>query len=145
MNVRQEKFVFNVLAGMTAKAAYIAAGYTARGNSAEVNASRLLRNPQVSAALEAAKAKLADRLEHIAHLLVDGLDNPEKIAAAPLSQIATTLNLVIDKVRLLRGQTTAINEHRDDARLDEFRKRYDALRAEQGVTDATGTTTTSGA
>jgi len=40
----QERFRNNILSGMTAKDAYIKAGYMARDVAAKVNASKLLRN-----------------------------------------------------------------------------------------------------
>jgi phage terminase small subunit len=42
LNARQEAFCQNLAKGMSQEAAYEAAGYTARGDSAKVNASRLL-------------------------------------------------------------------------------------------------------
>jgi phage terminase small subunit len=46
-NIRHERFAQGIAQGKPATHAYIQAGYKARGNSAEVNASRLLRNAQV--------------------------------------------------------------------------------------------------
>jgi hypothetical protein len=64
------------------------------------------RHPE---AIQMAKEKmppLADRLEEIASLLAEGMDDPVKIRKAPLNQIAVALGVLIDKVRLLRGQAT---------------------------------------
>jgi phage terminase small subunit len=47
LSIQQRRFVNNVLEGMDAKNAYIKAGYRARGHTAEVNGSRLLRNAKV--------------------------------------------------------------------------------------------------
>ena len=58
-NQRHERFAQNIAKGMSATQAYIQAGYKARGNSAEVNASRLLRNAQVHERI----AELAKRAE----------------------------------------------------------------------------------
>jgi len=53
---KQQRFVEEYLVDLNASAAYRRAGYAAKGNSAEVNAVRLLRNAQVAAAIETAKA-----------------------------------------------------------------------------------------
>ncbi len=54
LNAKQRLFVAEYLTDFNATAAYRRAGYTARGNSAEVNASRLLRNAKVAAAIDEA-------------------------------------------------------------------------------------------
>lgn len=51
-NIRHERFAQGIAQGMPASRAYIEAGYKARGNSAEVNAARLLRNAQVAQRLD---------------------------------------------------------------------------------------------
>jgi transposase-like protein len=64
------------------------------------------RHPE---AIQMAKEKmppLADRLEEVVSLLAEGMDDPLKIQRAPLNQIAVALGILIDKVRLLRGQAT---------------------------------------
>jgi phage terminase small subunit len=63
LTAQQEKFKNNILKGMDAKAAYIRAGYKARGSAAEAAASRLLRNVKVKAAIEEAQKKAADKAE----------------------------------------------------------------------------------
>ena len=54
LNTKQRVFVAEYLTDFNATAAYRRAGYTARGNSAEVNASRLLRNAKVAATIDEA-------------------------------------------------------------------------------------------
>src|SRR5215204_5822036 len=61
LNERQNKFVWHIIEGKSAKEAYIAAGYKARGNSAETKASRLVRKGQVQDALARAREELAER------------------------------------------------------------------------------------
>jgi len=51
-NLRHERFAHGIARGLPASRAYIGAGYKARGNSAEVNAHRLLRKPKVSQRIE---------------------------------------------------------------------------------------------
>ncbi|QGM97707.1 terminase small subunit [Methylocystis parvus] len=53
---RQALFVEEYLKDLNATAAYIRAGYRARGNSAEVSAAKLLRLPKVAQHVEKAKA-----------------------------------------------------------------------------------------
>ena len=53
---RQALFVEEYLKDLNATAAYIRAGYRARGNSAEVSAAKLLRLPKVAEHVERAKA-----------------------------------------------------------------------------------------
>lgn len=64
------------------------------------------------------RGAMAAALECVAWKLVDALDRPpEALAAAPLNQIATALGIALDKMRLLRGQPTAIGttrHHFDD-------------------------------
>lgn len=47
LNIRQKKFADYFIQSGNAKESYLKAGYTAEGNVAEVNASRLLRNAKV--------------------------------------------------------------------------------------------------
>jgi phage terminase small subunit len=61
LNRRQEEFVRQYLLDLNAAAAYVRAGFRARGNSAEVNAARLLRNAKVSEAIEKAMVERSER------------------------------------------------------------------------------------
>lgn len=58
---KQQRFVDEYLVDLCASAAYKRAGYAARGNSAEVNAARLLRHAQVQAAINAAQVDRSQR------------------------------------------------------------------------------------
>ncbi len=51
-NTRHERFAAGVTGGSPASRAYIAAGFTAKGNAAEVGASRLLRDAKVKARID---------------------------------------------------------------------------------------------
>lgn len=51
-NVRHEKYCQNISLGMSQTESYIKAGYIARGNSAEVLSSKLLRNVKVANRIE---------------------------------------------------------------------------------------------
>lgn len=57
-NIRHERFVQAIAQGKNVTDAYVAAGYKARGNSAETAAARLFRNVQVQRRLEELAAKL---------------------------------------------------------------------------------------
>jgi phage terminase small subunit len=59
---KQEVFANEYLIDLNATAAYKRAGYVATGNSAEVNASKLLRNTKVAARVKELKDKRADEL-----------------------------------------------------------------------------------
>ena len=65
------------------------------------------------------KTLLADRLEALAHSLIDDLGD-EARRIGNVSQVAVALGIAIDKARLLRGESTAITETRtvDDRRAD---------------------------
>ncbi|UXC93117.1 terminase small subunit [Sphingobium sp. RSMS] len=60
---KQARFVEEYLVDLNATAAYRRAGYVAKGNSAEVNASRLLRNAKVQRAIAAAQQALSERTQ----------------------------------------------------------------------------------
>lgn len=73
MTPKQEAFVREYLIDLNASAAYKRAGYAAKGNAAEVNAVRLLRNAQVKAAITAAMQKRADDLEISAKYVLESI------------------------------------------------------------------------
>src|SRR6476659_4082233 len=60
LTARQEAFCRGLAKGLPASRAYVEAGYDARNNAAEANASRLLRNAKVA-------ARLADLQRQAAH------------------------------------------------------------------------------
>lgn len=63
LNVLQELFVSEYLKDKNATQSYIRAGYKARGNSAEVNASKLLSNPKIRAEIDRRMGKILERVE----------------------------------------------------------------------------------
>jgi phage terminase small subunit len=80
----QERFKNNILSGMDGKTAYIAAGYKARGAAAEVNASRLLRNAKVAAAIKKVQKRATQRAEVTCERIIEeyakiAFLNPKKI------------------------------------------------------------------
>lgn len=58
------------------------------------------------------KEALADRLERLAGTLAGDLADKAKRKGANLQQTGTTLGIVIDKMQLLRGEATGIEERR---------------------------------
>lgn len=58
---KQSAFVREYLVDLNASAAYKRAGYIAKGNAAEVNAARMLRNAQVQAEIQVAMNERAQR------------------------------------------------------------------------------------
>jgi phage terminase small subunit len=61
LSPKQARFVDEYLLDLNASAAYRRAGYSARGNAAEVTAHQLLRNPKVAAAIAEAQASRSTR------------------------------------------------------------------------------------
>jgi transposase-like protein len=55
---------------------------------------------------------LADRLEALAHLCLDLL--PGKLDAASAAQVSVSLGISLEKMRLLRNESTAHVKHEDD-------------------------------
>lgn len=67
---KQQRFVQEYLIDLNATAAYKRAGYVAKGNAAEVNASRLLRNAQVAAEVARRSKKVAEKYELTEELVI---------------------------------------------------------------------------
>lgn len=81
---KQQRFVEEYLVDLNATAAYKRAGYVAKGNAAEVNATRLLRNAQVSSEIHNAKSKRALRTEITADWVLKTLAEEKKADLADL-------------------------------------------------------------
>ena len=77
-------------------------------------------NADVEAMREGAKVDLADRLERVVGVLLAAAVDPDKVEGASLKDVMTGAGIAIDKMQLLRGEPTAINEDRlsDDERAD---------------------------
>jgi phage terminase small subunit len=69
---KQAAFVREYLVDLNAKQAAIRAGYS-KGASAEVEGSRLLRNPKVADAIAKAQGKRAEKVELTAEMVINGL------------------------------------------------------------------------
>jgi transposase-like protein len=71
------------------------------------------------------EASLADELRHAARALVGAI--PSKIADAPLNHTAIALGIIFDKLQLLEGKPTSIDEVRDALSDDDRAARVAAL------------------
>lgn len=84
LTAKQARFVEEYLVDLCASAAYKRAGYKARGNVAETNACRLLRNAQVQEAIAVKQRELAAKCEVttervIRELASCGFSDPRKL------------------------------------------------------------------
>jgi hypothetical protein len=85
-------------------------------------------NPEVANIRAGKREDLADRLEELAHSLLDGAAG--KILDANLSNVSVSLGIAIDKMRLLREQPTSITAAlTDDERADRVAALLDRARA----------------
>jgi phage terminase small subunit len=107
LNPRQQRFVEEYLVDLNATAAYIRAGYVARGNGAEVNASKLLRHPKVAEAIQAGMAARSARTGLTAKYVLESIqrlaENAEregdvKAALKGHELLGKHLKLFVDKV-----------------------------------------------
>ena len=86
-------------------------GWT-NGRSQRVSAPEIV--DEVAELRHEKRGDLASKMEEVAWRLAEAI--PSKINDAPLNQIALSLGIVIDKMRLLREESTAINENRAERR-----------------------------
>lgn len=63
-------------------------------------------HPEIVKSCEAKRAPLADRLEELAHKLIDAI--PGKIEKAKMQEVSVSAGIALDKMRLLRDQPTGI-------------------------------------
>jgi hypothetical protein len=86
------------------------------------------------------KGNMADALEAVAWKLIEVM--PTKVSKATLSQVATSLGIAIDKMRLLREQATSISGQgglTDEQRLECIREVLERVRRRRlGVHDTSG-------
>jgi phage terminase small subunit len=102
------KFVDEYMIDMNASAAYQRAGYTAKGNSAEANASRLLRNDKVQAEIakrqqimqEEAGMSVRWVLEQYRDLIVNNKVTEPSVAKGALDSVAKHYGMFTEKVKV---------------------------------------------
>jgi transposase-like protein len=95
-------------------------------------------HPVVSEIGQVKKEALADRLEDVAHRLVDAM--PDKIKDANLQQVTVSMGIAVEKMRLLREQPTSINggEIPDEQRLEFLRAVIDRIAPKRPAPAANG-------
>lgn len=115
LNARQLRFIDEYIDCANATVAYRKAGYKAKGNSAEVNATRLLKNAQVAAEIAKRRGVLverrlitADRLaEELSHLAMSDVGEIMDFTQAeprllPANQIPERARRAIQSVKVKR-------------------------------------------
>ncbi|RWN51944.1 terminase small subunit [Mesorhizobium sp.] len=100
LNIRQERFCLGLAEGLPQSRAYIEAGYRARGNAAEVEASKMVRLPKVAARIAELQAEAARRSEITVNDLVADLSIMFKLALATKNP-AAGVSAVLGKAKLL--------------------------------------------
>jgi hypothetical protein len=96
-------------------------------------------HPTVTQMGQQKREDLADRLEGLAHRLLDAI--PARLPDADLKQLSVSLGIAVDKMRLLRGQPTSIEGHdlTDEQRLARLRELAERARARRlGLPDPAG-------
>ena len=110
LTVKHRVFVAEYLTDFNATAAYRRAGYTARGNSAEVNASRLLKNAKVAAAIDEA---IEERLRALGVTSYRVLEELSRLAFSDIRNYVKwgTANVsLIDSEELADDEAAAVAE-----------------------------------
>lgn len=72
-------------------------------------------NQAVSQKSDLKKGSMADECERLAWKLLGGIDNDAKIEEAAVNTLSVSFGTLVDKMRLLRGestQTVNVNDHR---------------------------------
>ncbi|UCI23509.1 terminase small subunit [Mesorhizobium sp. B2-8-5] len=135
LNTRQERFCLWLAEGLPQSRAYVEAGYSARGNAAEVSASQLLRNPKVAARLAELQAGAARRSEITVDELVAELESMRKLAMAcknPAAGVAAVmgkaklLGLIVDKAEVATTIRKPLREPSDTEQmsLEEWQAKF---------------------
>ena len=73
---------------------------------------------------------LADRMEALAHTLLDDVLDSENAAArriGKINEVSTAIAIAIDKARLLRGEATNITENRTEGAKERVIHRLDRI------------------
>ncbi|RWA60693.1 MAG: Terminase small subunit [Mesorhizobium sp.] len=144
LNMRQERFCLGLAEGLPQSRAYIEAGYSARGNAAEVEASKMVRLPKVAARIAELRADAAKRSEITIDDLVADLNLMFKLALAtknPAAGVtavmgkAKLLGLIIDRAEVATTQRRPMREPGEvkQMTLEEWTARFAAKRADGGT------------
>ncbi|MER8373688.1 terminase small subunit [Mesorhizobium sp. M1406] len=109
LNIRHERFCHALAEGLPQSRAYIEAGYAARGNAAEVEASKMVRLPKVAARVAELQGKAAERAVVTIETIARQLDEDRQLAlrekqasaaVAATMALAKIYGLVIDKQQI---------------------------------------------
>jgi transposase-like protein len=90
-------------------------------------------NKEVTEIREVKKKELSEKLEEVAYKLTDNLmirAESELSILVPMKDVATSLGIVVDKMQLLKGKPTSINENLP---REQKRKRVKEFLQEQGI------------
>ncbi|TPM27259.1 Terminase small subunit [Mesorhizobium sp. B2-2-2] len=135
LNARQERFCLGLAEGLPQSRAYVEAGYVARGNAAEVEASKMVRLPKVAARLAELQAAAALRSEIAVDDLVAELEDMRKLAIAcknPAAGVAAVmgkaklLGLIVDKAEVATTLRKPLREPGESQQmsLDEWQAKF---------------------
>ncbi|RUW27305.1 terminase small subunit [Mesorhizobium sp. M4B.F.Ca.ET.215.01.1.1] len=135
LNIRQERFCFGLAEGLPQSRAYVEAGYAARGNAAEVEASKMVRLPKVAARVAELRAEAAKRSEVTVDDLVAELEIMRKLAMAcknPAAGVAAVmgkaklLGLIVDKAEVDQTLRRPMREPGEvkQMSLEEWQRRF---------------------
>ncbi|RWG80221.1 MAG: hypothetical protein EOQ69_21635 [Mesorhizobium sp.] len=100
LNTRQERFCLGLAEGLPQSRAYVEAGYAARGNAAEVEASKMVRLPKVAARVAELQAEAARRSDVTVDGLVEELEQA-RIGAMAARQYSAAAGAILGKAKLL--------------------------------------------
>lgn len=126
LNIRQERFCLGLAEGLPQSRAYVEAGYTARGNAAEVEGSKMVRLPKVVARVAELRAQAARRSGITVVDLVAELDEMLELARAtknPSAGVtaimgkAKLLGLVVDKAEVATTLRKPMREPGDGSQM----------------------------
>jgi len=124
-NAKHEAFARAIVEGKQGREAYRAAGYSAKPAAAETNASRLLRNAQVSARIDELKAAAAEGAVATARQVLEELTKIGLSNMQDYMRAGADGDPVLDFSKLSREQAAVLQEvtvesfmdgRRDDAR-----------------------------
>ena len=99
-NARQERFAQELAKGKSQSEAYRLAGYTAAGNAAEVNASRLIRNAKVAQRVAELQSRAAAKVEVTVADIARQLDE-DREEAKKLGQAGAMVSASLGKAKVL--------------------------------------------
>lgn len=106
LTVKQQEFVNNILKGHSQTGAYILAGYSAQGKTAEQAACRLARNVKVQAAIKKVRDK-ANKAAEITHQRIR--DEESRLAFYDLKELFDSKGTIIPPYKLPKNIRQAIH------------------------------------